>query len=264
MLTIDQRYVDVYFPANPRYSRGYLGMGSKGGFRAYGDHFAAVPQEKWEDTSNMLRSNKASLDYFVSTIKDQAQEGACVGNGSAYAVEIVLRKMFGVSIPISAMSIYKPIARSAQSGAIVTDAIELLADVGCLPEDTPANKLIYPVTFVPRGFSTPFPAGYKEAAGKIKATTWYRISGFTDLVSAILSGIPVVVGREGHCICYVAIIFERGKIYALYVNSWTEEWGQAAGVLPGGFGVDSEKLMRESAQDCYGLAEVTYQYNVAA
>lgn len=259
MLTIDQRFVDTYFPASPKYIKGYNGPGDTGGFRAYGDSFDEIPESKWVDASAMLRANRASLDFFISDIKNQAQEGSCVGNGTAYALEIVLRKMFGITIPISAMSIYKPIARSAQSGAIVTDAIEQIATVGALPLDTPENKAKYPVTFPARGFSTPFPKDWEKGAGLIKATTWYLINSFKSLVSALLSGLPVVVGRQGHCICYVGIVFDGGKIYALYVNSWDIDWGQPAGVLSGGFGADSERLMREACQGAFALGEVTYQ-----
>lgn len=257
MSNIDTRFIDYNFPASPKYTRGYLGMGDTGGFRAYQSQLDLIPDSDWESTAKMIEDSRSGLSWMISRIKDQGQEGSCVGNGSTYAFEATYRQQFGVSVPFSAMSLYKQIGRSAQSGAVVTDAIEAMAQVGVLPEDTPNNRALFPMTFPATGFGNKLPVGYESEAKKFRATEWLLINSKAALVSALLSGRPVVVGREGHCICYTDILFRKGKMLARYVNSWGIDWGDAAGSMRGGFGYDSEKLINESSEGAFALMAIT-------
>lgn len=180
--------------------------------------------------------------------------GNCVGNGSAKAFEVLSAFEDGPDrvVKMSAMSLYKQIGESAQSGAVVMDAIDAMTSVGFLPLDCEENRGKFAHLFPATGFSTRWPAGWQETAKLFKAHEWNKINTFAELVSSLLNGHPVVVGREGHCIVYLRVIIKNNRLMFVYANSWGE-WGQASGNLPYGFGVDTETQARKCCPGAYSL-----------
>jgi len=185
--------------------------------------------------------------------------GNCVAEASTKSIEIVTACTYGLEqvIPISPASLYHRIGTSESSGAIVMDGIEAMVREGVLPLDTAENRRKFKHTHPAVGFSVPLPDGWQETAKLFKAVTWYAIDSFAAMVTALLRGHPVVVGREGHSIIYLRVRLKNGNLVFIYLNSWGR-WGFASGNLPYGFGADSERLGKQACHGAYALVSVTH------
>lgn len=261
MLTIDPKFVDYDFTKDPNYVQGYTGKQTdsmKACMASYGDVAHVYTDAQLKEAAAKIKDAGGSASRLVTRILNQSQEGSCVGNGSTQGNQIVQAKQFGRDrvVQLSAMSLYKRIGRSAQSGAVVSDAWKEMQDRGIIPLDTPENKERFKHTHPATGFSKPLPQGWEETAAMFKGLEATIIDSMAELLSALVDGFPVIVGREGHCICYCDPLFEDGKWHVVYANSWGK-WGQAAGHMEYGFGVDTESQIKKSSDWAYAIRSVT-------
>lgn len=241
-MPIDPAILDVDFSQQP-YARGNLGVrpGAKK-MRAFRDVAKLVPESEWRGLSEELKAESSGCASLVTRIYDQKQEGSCVANASCQAVEIIQAMQFGKDrvIQLSAISLYKRIGSSAQSGAYVGDGLEELAKRGALPLDTPVNRERFADKVMPNtGFREPYPQDWENTANYFRAQEWWEIESMAELMSALLQRFPVVVGREGHSICYCEPVFDGSKLTIKYANSWGN-WGD------NGFGYDTERQAKKT------------------
>ena len=101
-----------------------------------------------------------------------------------------------------------------------------------------------------------FPDGWESTANQFRSLEWFICESRAELISALLNGHPVVVGRAGHSICYMKPMYQNGSLLVMYVNSWGD-WGDAAGRFPSGFGYDSERMISQSSDWAFALRSVT-------
>lgn len=264
-LVVNPGFLDVDFRTFPQYVMGTIEPSSQAmqaymnTATAYEDVVQLIPKSDWESLANDTQQAKSGLEYLITMILNQGREGSCVGNAETAGVMLRWNFQFGIALAkaLSAISAYKLIGSSPMSGAMVADALEAGKQVGILPLDTPENIQQFgadgcmPAT----GFYTRFPAKHKETAKNFRIDEYNVIRTFEGMVTALLRGEPVIVGRNGHSILYVGMLFIDGKIYFLYVNSWGK-WGMAAGNFGYGFGLDSEKVGRQSARWCFSIRSV--------
>lgn len=247
---VDPRFIDTdlaYEAAQLNIPMGNNGMGFCAG-PSYEDSVDLIPEADWKELANLAQTTQTSLDFFVVQVLNQKNEGSCVGNAFTQGEQVLFVKAFGKEffIPLSAISCYKQIGSSPNSGAMVGDGKEAVETVGILPLDTPENRQRFKHVMPATGFRTPFPDGWKETAACFKVTETHVVNSVPGLVTALLKGHPVVVGRAGHSILYLSVIFKGNEMFVLYVNSWGS-WGTGAGGLSSGFGVDSMRNIRSSA-----------------
>ncbi len=244
------RFVDVDFTRDPRYVPGHIAAGNVEKFARYEDSAPVYPEKDWLGMADEI--GDTGLDSLVTRIYNQKQEGSCVANASAQAMEIMQALQFGKEnvVHLSAISLYKRIGRSAQSGAVVTDALEELEAKGILPLDDEDNKKRFKHTMPNTGFGTPYPAGWEKTAEMFKAIEWLRIESLVELVSAMFNRHSTVVGRSGHSINYTRPLNKSGKLVTKYVNSWGD-WGDA------GFGYDSMSMMRSASRGAFAIRAIT-------
>jgi hypothetical protein len=254
-VTIDPKWIDVDFARQPEFVVGNLGFrGDKGRFAKYSDVAQVHPESQWKELIAAMDADGGGLDRCVSRIYNQRNEGSCVANAFGQANEIVQFRQFGKALvtALSAISLYKRIGRSPSSGAMVDDGMEESSSRGILPLDTPENRAKFGNHVMPpTGFSTPYPDGWEATAAKFKTLEWTVCDSVPELISALINGHPVVVGRSGHSICYTRPMFKDGSLVVKYANSWSPEWGD------GGFGYDSQGLIRSSAGWCCALRSTT-------
>ena len=253
-----EKFIDVDFTKDPNYVPGYTGKQPLLGERLarYEDAATVYKEPELKELASEIAKRNAGLEFLVKAVKNQQREGSCVGNGTTQGFEVLQGLKFGREriVEISAMSLYKRIGSSAQSGAVVSDAWEELEARGVLPLDTPENKARFKHTHPATGFGKPLPAGWQETAAMFRGTEATVCDTMPELLSALVNGCPVVVGREGHCIIYLRPIWnaELGRWEMLYCNSWGQ-WGIAAGHMPYGFGIDTESQIRKSADWSFAL-----------
>lgn len=184
--------------------------------------------------------------------------GNCVANATAQSHEIVQARQFGKPnvIHLSAMSLYKRIGSSPGSGAMVSDGIMEMKERGILPLDNEHNRVRFGDKVMPNtGWSTPYPSDWQPTAKHFRCTEFFSVRGTKQLVTCLLLNMPVVVGRQGHSICYVRAFIKDGRLYVKYVNSWGK-WGVAGGDLEYGFGIDSEGTIAQAAQEAFAIRAV--------
>lgn len=259
---MNERFIDVDFSKEPRYVMGHLGERPEDEkkFRRYEDVAHIYPRSQWKELAAEMKARGGGLSQLIIWILNQLKEGSCVGNGSTGAVQAKQAQQFGKerTIQLSAMSLYKRIGQSAQSGAVVSDALEALQAHGELPLDTPENKERFKHTMAATGFSQKMPAGWEETGKSFKVDEVTLCKTVDEVVSAGFDEHPTVVGRDGHCVYYTDPIWSEktGGIVMAYANSWGK-WGEPLGHLDYGFGFDSERLISSAAHGCYTIRSVT-------
>lgn len=266
MVDFDDRWLDYDFTQDAKYVRGDNGRNQfYAAPRFAEDVIPMLSESEQRDVAERLDAAGGGLDRLVTRIYNQANEGSCVANMAGQMHEVLQAAMFGKAavIPLSAMSLYKRIGSSANSGAMVDDALEEGTSRGFLPLDTPANKQRFQHTMPHTGFRTPFPSGW-EATGKLfRYGERLIIRTTAGLRSTLLRGFPVGVGRAGHSILYLRPMWRNGRWVVKYVNSWDDSWGEAFGDFPGGFGYDSESLIGQSAAWCYATGSIVSAQSLA-
>ncbi len=255
-MDIDSQFTDVDFSRDPRFVYGDQGKRTFAASRRFADSIIVLSPTEINEAIERLEAEGGGLERLIVEVKDQKQEGSCVGNATTQANQIVQGVQLGkdgVTV-LSAISLYKQIGSSPQSGAVVSDALEAMQTVGCLPLDTPENRAKYGTDVMPAtGFYTPWPVNWKATAKKFTCPEAFELTSTDELITALLIGFPVVVGRQGHSICYVRPIIKGGQINVIYVNSWSEDWGMALAGFRGGFGVDSLSYVRQASQYAFAL-----------
>lgn len=267
-LTIDPRFVDVDLEAEARKlgfipgdlaRNNHFGSFQDGLCADYGDEFEILPDAERTKAIERMDAEGGGLEFLVRWILNQKSEGSCVGNAWTQGVQVVSAAKFGEAniVPLSAISGYKQIGRSPGSGAMISDALECGETVGLLPLDTPENRqrfgnLVMPAT----GFYTPWPNGdWKGLARQFRIKKKLIIRSVAAMEQAGINRHPVVVGRAGHSILYLRPTLKQGR-GELYANSWSLDWGFAAGGLSGGFGFDSARLVSSSASWAFAIVDV--------
>jgi hypothetical protein len=257
MQDIDDRFVDVDFETDPRYVFGDRGAAC---FDAdtlfYEDVVPVIPRDQWPALAEKCDAEKNGLEWLVTRIYDQSNEGSCVANACSQAHEIIQAKENGREnvIHLSAISLYKRIGRSPNSGAMVSDGLEEMTDRGILPLDTPENRAKFGDKVMPNtGFYKAYPSDWEATAALLKGVERFVIRSFDGLVTAGFNGHPAVVGRQGHSICYNRATYKSGRLLMPYPNSWRIDWGSPFGAMTGGFGFDSESQIKQSAGWAFAL-----------
>lgn len=248
-------FVDVDFTKDPRYIPGYTTDDVKryktfaASARKYSDNFEVLSESDLKDAANDLAKAGGNA-RLITRIFNQSNEGSCVGNAFTQGHQVCQARLAGKHrvIQMSAMSLYKQIGSSPNSGANIGDAMERLEDTGVLPLDTPDNKSRFKHTMSHTGFRQAWPSNWKETANLFANCEMFVAESFMEAATAMVRGRCVGVGRAGHSILYVDPVWEDG--WAIdYVNSWGD-WGFGKGDFDAGFGRDTRRLFNEACDWC--------------
>ena len=260
MIDINPEFVDVDFEAffddpHNEFTRGDLGELC---FDSMGDAYenvrkkAVLSDKQIRSAIDKINAAEGGLDRLVTRIYNQKKEGSCVANACAQAHEINQALQVGKDkvIHLSAISLYKRIGRSASSGAMVSNGIKEMKSRGILPLNNAANKKAFDVTMPNTGFSTRFPNNWEATGAMFTGLEVTPIRSLGGLLSALCDMHPVIVGREGHSICYTRPMWQKNRYLVKYANSWGN-WGDE------GFGYDSLSQIKKSAKYAFALRSVT-------
>lgn len=258
MPDIDDQFVDVDFTKDPHYVFGDLGDFAFADYTAYEDAVPVLTANEINAVIERIQGGEPGGTWLVKWILNQSREGSCTAQAISQSHQVKQADQFGFDrvIAMSAISLYKRIARSASSGSVPSDGMRELETRGILPLDTPENRTLFKSAVMPNtGFNVPFPAEWEDTARLFTSHEWHSVRTVEGLMSALCNRDPVVVGREGHAICYVEPTIVNGRWAVIYANSWGE-WGQGFGVHEHGFGVDSLAQVKKSAQYAFVLRSV--------
>lgn len=260
MPDFDPRYIDVDFQREERFVFGDLGVPKFLMFgMSYEQRFGVLPESVWP---KVIEANDAAGAWpwaLVTRIYNQKSEGACVSDATAQTHEVIQAKQYGKDkvIHLSAISLYKRVARSPGSGSLLSDNLDEIKGKGILPLDTLENRARFGAHVMDNtGYHSQYPVGWEATAAKFKGIESYIIESLAGLVTALLTGVPVVVGRSGHSIVYCGVVYHKGQIACQYANSWGE-WGFGLGDFTYGFGLDTIRMVQASAQWAFAIRSVT-------
>ena len=246
-----KKWLDIDFRTQPKYVFGDLGPGQETFCSTYEDN---IPVLSDADVKAAVQAEEATggADKLVSRIYNQQQEGSCVANACCQSHEIVQALQYGKDavVHLSAISLYKRIGRSPGSGAMVSDGLKELSSRGALPLDDKENRARFNDKVMPNtGFYEKFPSDWENTANNFTIVEHHVIRSLEGMKTALVLGHPVVVGRQGHSICYCRLMIKGGRYVVKYANSWGN-WGD------NGFGYDSESQMRMSAGWAFAVRQV--------
>jgi len=253
-------FVDVDFRKCAEYVKGDLGRrpGNPLLCRSYEEAFAEVPESQHDELIEKLDAAGGGLDRLVVEVKNQRNEGSCVGNAGTQGVQVVQAAQFGKQnvTPLSAVSLYQLIGSSPNSGAMIDDCLEALMKRGAIPLDTPANRERFGDVVMPAtGFYTKRPTQWEAVAAQFKVVEFLVVKTTNALFSALFNGHPVIVGRSGHSILHLRPMKRNGKKGVGYVNSWGN-WGFGLGDFDYGFGFDSMSYVNASADWAFAIRSI--------
>ena len=261
MPDIDDRFIDVNFDEvfdddSNEFVRGDNGSEHFGDFgRSYEDTFASsiLTESEVREAIERIDDAGGGIDRLVTRIYNQRSEGSCVANACSQAHEILQAVQLGKEnvTHLSAISLYKRIGRSARSGANVGNGLKEMKSRGILPLDNDANRLEFNEQVMPNtGFKTRYPSNWEPTAAHFSGVEYHSVNTLMGLMTGLCHGFPVIVGREGHSICYVRPMWEKRRFVVKYANSWGN-WGDD------GYGYDTLSQIKKSAGRAFVLRSVT-------
>lgn len=243
-MSIVDQFTDVDFTRCPEYVKGYDSFGDTSLFGSYEDSTTMLSDAEIDAAIAEMDRENNGADALVTRIYNQKNEGSCVANATCQSHEIIQALQFGRDrvTHLSAISIYKKIGRSPGSGAMVSDGMKQLRDVGAVPLDDAENRSRFGSVVMPNtGFYSSYPANWEAVAKQFRVDEYDIITTLQGMLTALCRRQPVVVGRQGHSICYCRPMGSKSKGYkAKYTNSWGN-WGD------NGFGYDTLSQMRMSS-----------------
>lgn len=212
-----------------------------------------VPRSEWKTRSE---ATKAGFRATTARIYSQGRTSACVGFGTAQAVETTCTRRYGLKnwVPLAGMDVYSDIGRSLMSGAYIPDGIGRASEIGVLPLRDPSTVDRFAVTFPGLEYKWNRPDGWKPIAKMFRVTKAAKAQGAEMIASALVKGRVGIYGRSRHCVPPVYLDFEGNTPLAAYANSWTPDWGDD------GFGYDSEQVFGSLVM--YVILEVAFRPSI--
>jgi hypothetical protein len=169
------------------------------------------------------------LKQYVGFIFNQDGIGSCAGESTNQGLSIVRMYSGQKFVKFNPWFTYgRPAAygypagtsRGKDEGSTIDDNVKDLMEIGACP------ATVYPRydengRVIHHWNSTPPKEAY-DAAAKYKLLEVFDISTVDEMRTALLYGMPVIYGSDGHAKCYVKCLdMETG----LYANSWDSDWG---------------------------------------
>lgn len=198
--------------------------------------FNLIPPQDWAG----IIAGGANLSSLVWSVLNQGSIGSCASEAAAGGLKVV-REISGLErIEYNPYGAYGRLNGGRDQGSTLGGNLRFLRDYGAFPESVwPRSK----------GWQ-PKPDEQSYAAANLnRLDEYFEISSWAEAGTAVLNGWIVNFGLPGHSVLLVDMLNDQ---QGLYLNSWSETWGEKSihnDILSGGFGVVS----RRSVQYSYGL-----------
>ena len=199
-----------------------------------------VPRSSWRDMIREIAEYRITLSNFLEPLNNQNPESSCVSNATESCIRVIRNVSLGVqhSIKLSPMSLYCRVSSRRHSGSTMQDNLHESNERGLLPEDNPSNRAMFHTVchqntpFFP---SRELPDNWETTARHFRSHEWYQINSRQAFGSALLHRWPICYGRNGHSIAGMDLVFERGRYYCRYLDSYGTDHGE------NGYLYDSER-----------------------
>jgi len=180
------------------------------------DRIEVIPREYWQEYLN----GGIELRSRVREILDQNGAGSCACESSGQSYMIVLVCQGHTFVLVNPWSVYSVTSGGYDGGSNIDTNLAYMRDVGILPMSVwPRSK--GPLTKPPQRLLDTVAINYR-------IDEFFDIGSVDEVGTALIKGMPVVFGWQGHsCVLVDLIDKDRGR----YANSWHSSWGDE------GFGI---------------------------
>jgi len=224
--------------------------------REFPDAFM-VPENEWVSRIEEMWAKKLWPINYLDRYSHQGNSHECTSHSLAYACEMVWNRQrryphgdgpeanvrlpssaLGSSVWFSPVSVYAEANPRQRGGANIQTVIGIAIDRGILPSIV-QPKYEFDHTMVttcgghdgtnqqdgswPGWSGDDFrngPSGWRETAKHFRPLECINPKNTAQVVSLLLNGCPVGVGRSGHAVTYGAIKLDRGRMYFAYPDSY--------------------------------------------
>ena len=233
------------------------------GAESFPDRFL-VPRSEWDDRIAAHEKNKSSADHFSGRFTHQANSHECVCHAAHQAFMVAYNRQLGGlwhDVWFSPLALYTRITGGRRwGGSSVIDSLFSMRRDGMIPDhDGPDGHLSQVEKFKhtlhetsgrtedwwpTSGWVDPdeLPDGWRETAKHFKVAECWRIPDEEAHASALLHGMVVVNGRNGHSIPHMTLVKEDGRYLSKYKDSYNEFRYDSERLWGGGYCIRSVTL----------------------
>jgi hypothetical protein len=179
-------------------------------FPLFAERIKVIPQDEWAGLIGTIDLSSTVVEGI-----DQGQVGSCACASTTQALQMVRYLEGQPHELLNHEYIYHYTSGGRDNGSVIGDNIVFARDLG-----------VAPISVWPRSHSwkeTPS-ADAMEAAKQYKLIESYDIATVDEIGTALLEGLPVVFGWQGHS-CVLTDLLSATR--ARYRNSWGDDWEDA-------------------------------------
>lgn len=245
-MSIDPKLIDVQFQPDGMIEESPASMerALKGaGAKDFPDKLL-IDRSEWDDRIREMEEQKAFAEHFSPRFTHQGNSHECVCHASTQAFECAYNRQLGNKNPVrfSPLSLYTRITGGRQwGGSMVSDALYELIENGHIPEydgeewmgghlgqkerfraslhlTSGRSESWWPTS----GWVKPrdLPSGWEQTARHFRVLEAFWIPDRAAHFSALLRGMVVVNGRDGHSIPHMAVVKDGGSYLSKYKDSY--------------------------------------------
>lgn len=218
-----------------------------------------IPMEEWPDRIADLERRKGFAKHIWEDspigVLNQGQVGYCHAFSAVAGLMIKRHSMSLPYVELSPSSVGAPITGYQNQGAVITDDLQQMVEVGVA-----STRFVPTLTTSREDFKT----GWEVDASANKVTLFYELKerSFLQQGTELLCGEPVMVALNywGHAVTDVRLLDLYRNLESTnpfrygveFLNSWDKTWGN------GGFGVRTQSKMIAD------MAYITHQIRASA
>lgn len=220
-----------------------------------------IPRSDWDEWINQNDQNKSAAIDYSARFTHQGSSHECVCHAATQSFEIAYNRQLGIkhAVYFSPVALYTRITGGRQmGGSNVNDSLRELMNRGALPEhDGPewlggkgGQAKRFKVTvhqtagrsedhWPTKGWirESGFPAGWDQTAKHFRVLEAFTISGREQHGSALLRGLTIVNGRNGHSIPHCQLVKSGGKYMSKYRDSYNQDRFDSENLWGGGYAI---------------------------
>lgn len=223
-----------------------------------------IPRSDWDEWINQNDTNKSSgLDYS-GRFTHQGNSHECVCHASVQSFEIAYNRKFAgtkYAVYFSPVSLYTRITGGTQwGGSNVMDALREMMNRGILPEhDGPEwlggkggqakrfKATVHQTSgrsedhWATKGWirESQFEGGWEQTARHFRVLEAFTIPDEEAHGSALLRGLCIVNGRQGHSIPHGKMVKSSGRYLSKYRDSYNRDLFDSESLWGGGYAIAS-------------------------
>ena len=198
--------------------------------------YLLIPESDWQNKAQENDKYGTWPEDYSNRFTNQNPTHECTCHALTQGFEIAWnrqRKGKGDPVFVSPLSIYAEANPGQWGGATMQGTVGIAIRRGFLPDKLTPGAERFRHTLIgtcgrgnatqSNGSWTPvsqFPSGWQETAKHLRALEVINPTSYQQIVSLVLHGICVCVGRSGHAIPYTRVVWDGGQLRLKYKDSY--------------------------------------------